>query len=57
MIPRPYISQWQEYAPWKSFVQVEQDLIISRTLIALFSDEFLNENLAFGESRLYINCI
>ena len=47
MIPRPYIAAWQEYAPWKSFSQVEQDLVISRTLVELFSDEFLRENLAF----------
>ena len=47
MIPRPYIAAWQEQAPWKSFSQVEQDLIISRTLVELFSDDFLRENLAF----------
>ena len=47
MIPRPYIAEWQEHAPWKSFSQVEQDLVISRTLVALFSDDFLRENLAF----------
>lgn len=47
MIPKPYIAQWQEYAPWKQFYQVEQDLIISRALVELFSDDFLRENLAF----------
>ncbi len=47
MIPRPYIAAWQEHAPWKSFSQVEQDLVISRTLVELFSDDFLRENLAF----------
>ena len=47
MIPRPYIAAWQEYAPWKSFSQVEQDLVISRTLVELFSDDFLREHLAF----------
>ncbi|MDA3866734.1 MAG: nucleotidyl transferase AbiEii/AbiGii toxin family protein [Salinivirgaceae bacterium] len=47
MIPRPYIAKWQKYAPWKEFSQVEQDLIISRTLIEIFSDDFLSENLAF----------
>ena len=44
MIPRPYIAAWQEYAPWKSFSQVEQDLVISRTLVELFSDDFLRES-------------
>lgn len=47
MIPKPYIAQWQEFAPWKQFFQVEQDLIISRALVELFSDDFLRENLAF----------
>lgn len=47
MIPRPYIVQWQDQVPWKSFAQVEQDLIITRTLIHLFEDPFLKENLAF----------
>jgi predicted nucleotidyltransferase component of viral defense system len=47
MIPKPYIAQWQEFAPWKQFFQVEQDLIISRTLVEIFTDDFLRENLAF----------
>ena len=47
MIPRPSIAQWQEFAPWSQFYQVEQDLIISRTLVEIFSDDFLRENLAF----------
>ncbi len=47
MIPRPQIAQWQQHAPWKDFAQVEQDLVISRTLVELFTDEYLRENLAF----------
>ena len=47
MIPRPYIAKWQEYSPWNEFSQVEQDLIISRVLVEIFSDDFLRENLAF----------
>ncbi|MBZ0242481.1 MAG: nucleotidyl transferase AbiEii/AbiGii toxin family protein, partial [Bacteroidales bacterium] len=47
MIPKPSIAKWQQHAPWKEFAQVEQDLIISRVLVELFSDEFLRENLAF----------
>ncbi len=47
MIPRPYIARWQQHALWKEFAQVEQDLIISRVLVEIFSDEFLRENLAF----------
>lgn len=59
MIPRPNIARWQEYAPWKHFSQVEQDLVISRTLVELFSDEYLRDNLAFRGGtalhKLYLN--
>lgn len=59
MIPRPDIAKWQQYAPWKEFAQVEQDLVISRALIEIFSDEFLRENLAFRGGtalhKLYLN--
>lgn len=47
MIPKPDIAKWQEHAPWKQFYQVEQDLVISRALVEIFSDDFLRENLAF----------
>src|SRR5699024_3098643 len=59
MIPKPYISQWQEQAPWKQFYQVEQDLVISRALVEIFSDDFLRKNLAFRGGtalhKLYLN--
>lgn len=47
MIPRAYITEWIQYAPWKSNEQVEQDLVICRALVDLFSDEFLSSELAF----------
>lgn len=47
MIPRAYITEWTQNAPWKSNEQVEQDLIICRVLVEIFSDEFLSEELAF----------
>jgi hypothetical protein len=47
MIPRPYIAKWQEYAPWNEFAQVEQDLIISRALVEIFSDDFLERQPRF----------
>lgn len=59
MIPKPYIAKWQEQAPWKQFYQVEQDLVISRTLVEIFSDDFLRENIAFRGGtalhKLYLN--
>jgi predicted nucleotidyltransferase component of viral defense system len=47
MIPRRYIEEWREFAPWPENSQVEQDLVIERALVEIFSDSFLNENLAF----------
>lgn len=47
MIPKPYIAKWQGQAPWKEFAQVEQDLIICRALVEIFSDDFLRGQLAF----------
>lgn len=59
MIPKPYIAKWQAYAPWKQFAQVEQDLVISRALVAIFSDDFLKEHLTFRGGtalhKLYLN--
>ena len=59
MIPKPHIAKWQEHAPWSEFSQVEQDLIISRVLVEIFSDDFLRENLAFKGGtalhKLYLN--
>ena len=46
MIPQRYIQEWKEQAPWPTDAQVEQDLIIARALIELFSDELINKSLA-----------
>lgn len=47
MINRASIAQWNRQVPWSDNAQVEQDLIISRALVAIFSDEFLASQLAF----------
>ena len=47
MINRAAIQQWSEHAPWIDNAQIEQDLIICRALVAIFSDEFLASQLAF----------
>ena len=47
MIPRAYITEWQQHAPWQFSEQVEQDLIISRALVKIYQDEFLASRLAF----------
>ncbi len=47
MIPQANILDWRTKAPWKTADQVEQDLIISRALVELFSQKLVAENLAF----------
>lgn len=47
MIPQRYIEEWKLQAPWPSDAQVEQDLVIVRALVEIFSDNFLKESLAF----------
>lgn len=47
MINRNAIQQWSAAAPWTDNAQIEQDLIICRALVAIFSDEFLASQLAF----------
>lgn len=47
MIPMAYITQWRQIAPWPDDMQVEQDLILSRAIVEIFSNPFLYEQLAF----------
>jgi predicted nucleotidyltransferase component of viral defense system len=54
MIPRDYITEWRAQAPWVQDFQVEQDLVICRALIAIFSHPVLAKGLAFrGGTALY----
>lgn len=46
MIYERAIREWNEVVPWKSPQMVEQDLVICRALVSIFSDDFLRENLA-----------
>lgn len=40
MIPRASLIAWSARAPWPSEEQIEQDLIISRLLVALLGEIF-----------------
>ena len=54
MIPRDYITEWRNQAPWVDDAQIEQDLVISRALIDIFSNEILHDALAFrGGTALF----
>ncbi len=59
MIPKAYIDAWRSVAPWNESSQVEQDLVISRAIVEIFSNEFLKEHLAFRGGtalhKLYLN--
>jgi predicted nucleotidyltransferase component of viral defense system len=54
MIPRDYITEWRAHVPWVQDFQVEQDLVISRALVAIFNHPVLAKSLAFrGGTALY----
>ena len=44
MIPTQNIVAWGNVVPWADQRQVEQDLIISRALIEIFSDAMLRDD-------------
>ncbi len=46
MIPRREIIAWREYAPWPTDLQVEQDLLLTRAMAAIFFDSFLASQVA-----------
>jgi len=47
MIPVDFITEWANTAPWSDACDVEQDLIICRALVSIYSDSFLSKKLAF----------
>ena len=54
MIPINEIRAWSNVVPWVNDEQIEQDLVICRSLVEIFSDSLLAENLAFrGGSAIH----
>lgn len=54
MISRAYITEWRLNAPWQFDSQVEQDLILSRIIVSIFSNDLLFKHLIFrGGTALY----
>jgi predicted nucleotidyltransferase component of viral defense system len=54
MIPKDNITAWRARAPWRLDAQVEQDLVISRAIVNLFSVAELANSLVFrGGTALY----
>lgn len=46
MIPQAHITAWRNAAPWPDDAQVEQDLVLSRATVELFSDANLSDQIA-----------
>jgi len=54
MIERKYLLEWAKQFPWSHDEFVEQDLLISRCIVAIYSDPFLASRLAWrGGTALY----
>lgn len=47
MIPQGYIEEWRAVAPWTLDAQVEQDLVVARAIVEMYSDDLLKKSLAF----------
>lgn len=47
MIPQAHIMEWSQQVPWQSNEQVEQDLVICRALVEIYSDAWLASSLSF----------
>jgi len=45
LIPRAFITEWQARVPWPQPYQVEQDLILSRLMIEIATNELLKDEL------------
>jgi predicted nucleotidyltransferase component of viral defense system len=54
VIPFDYITEWRVEAPWATEAQVEQDLILSRAIVHIFTEPEVSRVLAFrGGTALY----
>jgi predicted nucleotidyltransferase component of viral defense system len=54
LIPFDYITEWRTEAPWAQDSQVEQDLILTRAVVEIFSQPAAAASLAFrGGTALY----
>ena len=56
MIPRDYITEWRAHAPWIQDLQVEQDLVICRALIEIFSHPLLKDAIQVPRRHGFVQC-
>ena len=51
MILEKHLLEWRRQFPWTTMQFVEQDILISRAIVAIYSDPFLASRLAWrGET-------
>ncbi len=55
MINAEFINEWRPEHPWSTPAMVEQDLVITRALVSIFSDDFLRETSLSAAVQLCIN--
>lgn len=54
MIPSRFVTQWSKTVNWQTPAQVEQDLVLSRAIIEIFSNPRLAKTMRFrGGTALY----
>ena len=58
MIPLAYITEWKAHqAPWPLEAHVEQDLILSRIVVEIYSDPSFSRNISlFGVEPRFTSC-
>ena len=47
MIPAAFITDWGNTVGWPTVEQIEQDLVLSRLIIEIASDDYLGNELMF----------
>lgn len=59
MIPEIFVEQWRNIAKWQTLPQIEQDLVISRSLVELYNDSYIKHALVFrggtALNKLFLN--
>ncbi len=51
MLPRRYIEEWKEFAPWSEDAQVEQDLVIEKGIYVV---DFYYPIVRKGQARIRV---
>lgn len=47
MIPEDFIESWRQHVPWQTLAMIEQDLVISKALVCLYSNPQIRDSLIF----------